>query len=156
MYSFTLALHSLNRWAVLISLTLICITSVRGWKKQLAFEQKNRLLQTITLSAVHLQLIIGLYLYFISPISSYFLSHFSKGIHDRELRFFGMEHIFVMIIAIVLMTIGNSKVKKAQTDHRKFKLQFIWFIIGLILILSSIPWSFSPLISRPIFRPFIF
>lgn len=156
MYTFTLAFHSWNRWAVLVSLILICMTSFRGWKRQLVFERKNRILQMITLSFAHLQLVIGLYLYFISPISNYFLSHFSEGIHDRELRFFGMEHISVMIIAIVFMTIGNSKVKKAQTDHRKFKLQFIWFGIGLILILSSIPWSFSPLISRPLYRPFIF
>lgn len=156
MYSFTLALHSWNRWVVLISMILICITSFRGWKKQLVFEQKNRILQTVTLSIAHLQLVIGLYLYFISPISSYFLSHFSEGIHERELRFFGMEHVFVMVIAIVLITIGNSKIKNAQTDNRKFKLQFVWFGIGLILIISSIPWSFSPLISRPLFRPFIF
>lgn len=156
MYTFTLALHSLNRWAVLISLILICVTSFLGWKRQLAFDRKNGILQTITLSLAHLQLVIGLYLYFISPISNYFLSHFSEAVHERELRFFGMEHILVMLLAIILITIGSSKVKKATADVQKFKLQFIWFGIGLLLILSSIPWSFSPLISRPLFRLFIF
>lgn len=155
-YTLTLNLHSWNRWAVLISLICIATISLYRWKKQLPFTKAYRIGQIITVSIAHLQLIIGLYLYFISPISNYFLSHFSESIHDRELRFFGMEHIFVMLIAIGVITVGNSKVKKAETDEQKFKLLFIWFGIGLVLILSSIPWSFSPLISRPLFRSFIF
>jgi hypothetical protein len=119
---------------------------------QLPFTRTYKFLQIATISIAYLQLIIGLYLYFISPISKYFLSHFTESIQDRELRFFGMEHITVMLIAIGVITSGNYKVKRASENEQKFKLLFIWFGIGLLLILSSIPWSFSPLISRPLLR----
>lgn len=72
----------------------------------------------------------------------------------RQIRFFGMEHITMMMIAITLITIGSAKAKRKTTDEAKFKTMAIWFSIALLLILSSIPWSFSPLTSRPLFRSF--
>jgi hypothetical protein len=60
----------------------------------------------------------------------------------------------VMLTAIILITIGSAKAKRKTTDQEKFKTMAIWLTIALLLILSSIPWSFSPLISRPMFRAF--
>lgn len=106
------------------------------------------------MGVVHLQFLIGLVLYFISPIVDYFLHHFKEAVHVRDIRFFGMEHICVMTVAVTAITIGAMKAKRKTSDAAKFKTMAIWFTIGLLLILSSIPWSFSPLISRPSFRPF--
>jgi formate/nitrite transporter FocA (FNT family) len=89
-----------------------------------------------------------------SPIVQYFFDHFKEAIHDRQIRFFGMEHITVMFISIIIITLGSIKAKKQTTDVLKFKTMAIWFTIALILIISSIPWAFSPLVSRPYFRPF--
>lgn len=72
----------------------------------------------------------------------------------REIRFFGMEHVFMMLAAIIIMTIGSVKVKRQPTDQLKFKTQLIWFSIGLLIIFTSIPWAFSPLIHRPWIRNF--
>jgi hypothetical protein len=106
------------------------------------------------LISAHIQLTVGVLLYSISPIVSYFWNNFGKAVHERQIRFFGMEHITVMISAVVVLTIGFSKVKKQKEDYQKFSSMFFWFGIVLLLILSSIPWSFSPLTSRPNFRDF--
>ncbi|MFN8284236.1 MAG: hypothetical protein U0U67_13540 [Chitinophagales bacterium] len=113
----------------------------------------NRVRHT-TATIAHIQLIIGLWLYGISPVVRYFLANFKEAIHQREIRFFGMEHITVMLVAMVVITIGSAMAKRKPTDLQKFKTMAIWFTFGLLLILSSVPWKFSPLISRPYFRAF--
>lgn len=60
----------------------------------------------------------------------------------------------MMLIGIIVISTGAKKVKQKQTDTEKFKAMAIWFTIGLLIILSSIPWEFSPLVSRPYFRGF--
>ena len=128
--------------------------SYRGWllkKEFLAFDNNVR---HVTATIAHVQLVLGLWLYFISPVVSYFLHHFSEAVHERQIRFFGMEHVTMMLTGIILITIGSVKAKRKSTDLEKFKTMAIWFTIALLVILSSIPWSFSPLVSRPLFRSF--
>ncbi|HWZ35774.1 MAG TPA: hypothetical protein VNW51_06410, partial [Mucilaginibacter sp.] len=69
------------------------------------------------------------------------------------IRFFGMEHITMMLIAITLITIGSAKIKQKPTDEQKFKAWAIWYTIALAIIFFSIPWAFSPFTSRPYYRP---
>ena len=107
-----------------------------------------------TATIAHIQLIIGLWLYAVSPITNYFINNSQEAIHLREIRFFGMEHSLMMLIAIIVITIGSVKAKRQSTDTEKFKTMAIWFTVGLLIILSSIPWQFSPLTSRPHFRAF--
>ena len=154
MYSTLLASHSLVRWLVLASLLFALFRAYHGWFSKRAFTPFDNSVRHWTATIAHIQLVLGLYLYFVSPITDYFLHHFKEAVHLREIRFFGMEHSLVMFIAITLITIGSAKAKRKQTDLEKFKTIAIWFSIGLLAILSSIPWAFSPLTSRPNFRPF--
>jgi cell division protein FtsW (lipid II flippase) len=154
MYSTLLALHSLVRWLVLTSLLLAIFFAYYGWLSKKRFTRMDNAIRHWTATIAHIQLILGLWLYFISPIVAYFLSHFNTAMHERAIRFFGMEHITMMLIGITIITIGSAKAKRKTTDHEKFKTMAIWFTIALLVILSSVPWSFSPLISRPNFRPF--
>ncbi|GAA3990557.1 hypothetical protein GCM10022210_50240 [Mucilaginibacter dorajii] len=125
-----------------------------GWLLKSGFSGFDNNVRHWTATITHIQLILGLWLYFISPIVAYFLQHFSTAMHERAIRFFGMEHITMMLIGIILITIGSAKAKRKTTDREKFKTMAIWFTLALLVILSSVPWSFSPLISRPNFRPF--
>ncbi|HVW95666.1 MAG TPA: hypothetical protein VHA56_06840 [Mucilaginibacter sp.] len=154
MYSFLLSLHSLIRWFVLASLLLAFFRAWRGWRGKKAYSQFDDRVRMIAALTAHLQLVLGLWLYFISPVVGYFLHHFKEAVHERQIRFFGMEHITMMLTAIVLITIGSAKARRQTTDNEKFKTMAIWFTISLLIILTSIPWSFSPLTSRPLFRPF--
>lgn len=154
MYPILLATHSLVRWLVLASLLLAIYRGYKGWLTGQTFSKADNTIRHTTATIAHIQLILGLWLYFISPIVDYFLDNFSEAVHQREIRFFGMEHITMMFIGIIVITIGSMKAKRKPTDLQKFKAMAIWYTIGLVIILSSIPWAFSPLISRPYFRPF--
>ncbi|AYL98634.1 hypothetical protein [Mucilaginibacter celer] len=154
MYAFILALHSLIRWFVLASLLFALYRTYAGWLGNKPFSKFDNRVRIITAAIAHVQLLIGLGLYFISPVVSYFLNNFKEAVHNRQIRFFGMEHITMMLIGITLITIASAKAKRKTSDKEKFKTMAIWLTIALLVILSSIPWSFSPLISRPLFREF--
>lgn len=155
LYSFLLAFHSFWRWVVLFTLVLSISRAFLGKKGHRSFSKKDHQLSLLTLISAHIQLTVGVVLYAISPVVSYFWNNFGKAVHERQIRFFGMEHVTVMISAVVVLTIGFSKVKKQKEDYEKFSAMYFWFGIALLLILSSIPWSFSPLTSRPNFRDFL-
>jgi len=139
---------------VLATLLYAIITAYKGWFSNKAFTKFDNNVRHITATVSHIQLSFGIWLYFVSPISNYFMQNPQQGLKLREIRFFGMEHGFMMIIAITVITIGSARAKRQSIDKNKFKTIAIWFTIGLLIILSSIPWQFSPLISRPYFRPF--
>ena len=154
MYQSLLILHSLVRWLVLISLLVAIVRAYSGWLGNKPFLKVDNTARIVAVTTAHIQLVIGICLYFISPVVRYFLNYFKEAVHQRETRFFGMEHITMMLVAIVLLTIGSVKTKRKTTDQQKFKTMAIWFTIALLIILSSIPWHFSPLTSRPYFRWF--
>jgi hypothetical protein len=145
MYITLLSIHSLVRWFVLLSLIFAVFIAFRGWLYKRKFSSLDHAVRKWTVTFAHIQFVLGFLLYTISPISRYFL---------REIRFFGMEHSFMMLAAVFIITIGSAKAKSKLTSEEKFKTMAIWFSIGLFAILTSIPWAFSPLISRPYFRFF--
>ncbi|RZM25498.1 MAG: hypothetical protein EOO88_19055 [Pedobacter sp.] len=154
MYQIFLPLHSMFRWLVLIFLIVAIFRAYLGMFKKTTFLSIDHIISNITAKVVQIQFCIGVVLYTTSPLVKYFLYNFNEAIHLREIGFFGMEHITMMSIAVAVISIGSDKVRKATDDKQKYKVMAIWFTIGLLLILTSIPWSFSPLISRPNFRFF--
>ncbi|RVT96489.1 hypothetical protein EOD41_20185 [Mucilaginibacter limnophilus] len=154
MYGIVLTLHSLVRWLVLGSLLFALYRSYRGLYGKRPYTKFENSVRIIAATAAHIQFVLGVYLYFISPVTNYFISNFSEAVHLREIRFFGMEHATMMLIAVALISTGSSKAKRKTEPRAKFKTQAIWLTIALIVILSSIPWPFSPLVHRPWLRPF--
>lgn len=154
MYNTVLTLHSLVRWLVLISLLIAIYRAFYGWFSQKTFSKFDGTVRLITATTAHIQFGLGLCLYFISPIIDYFLHNYKSAVKVDGIRFFGMEHSLMMLIAIILISIGSVKAKNKSNDKEKFKAMAIWFSLGLLIILISIPWPFSPLASRPFFRAF--
>ncbi len=154
MYPLLLALHSLFRWLVLSSLLFAIYRAYKGWLTNKLFSKFDNTVRHTTATIAHIQLILGLCLYFVSPVINYFLHHYKNAVHQREIRFFGMEHSVMMLTAIVIITLGSASSKRRVTGKEKFKTMAIWFSIALLIILISIPWTFSPLASRPLFRQF--
>ena len=148
MYQTLLSFHSLVRWFVLASLIVALVTAYRGWISKNKFSKTDNAIRHWTATISHVQLLIGLWVYFISPLISYFWSHYPETVHQRATRFFGMEHSLMMIVAIIVITIGSAKAKRKPTDLEKFKTMAIWFSIALFIILVNIPWPFSPFASR--------
>lgn len=153
MYTTLLFLHNLTRWFVLASLLYAVFVAWRGWLGNKPFTAADNKVRSITAAIMHTQFVLGIILYFVSPMVKYFLGNFKEAVHDRDLRFFGMEHSLMMLTAVVLITVGSVLTRKKETDAAKFKTMAIWYTIVLVFILVNIPWPFSPFgAQRPYFR----
>lgn len=137
MYHFVQKFHSGWAYIALLLLVLAVINSVIGMNSKKEFTAKDRKIALFGLIATHIQLVVGLILYFVSPLG---LASFGQ-MAESDIRIPSMEHPLVNIIAIVLITIGWSKHKKATTNEAKFKSIAIFYGLGLLLILSRIPWK---------------
>jgi uncharacterized membrane protein len=80
--------------------------------------------------------------------------YFKYGDDVTGAFFFGIIHIVLMLVAIILITIGSAMAKRKTGDEQKFKTILLWYSLGLLLILIAIPWPFSPLAQRPYMRFF--
>ena len=139
MYTGLQHLHSFFAYLVLLALITAIVVMYLGLSGNKPFQKKDKMFALIGLTATHLQFLFGLILYFVSPMGYKNLSGATMG--DSMSRLYALEHPLMMLIAVILITIGYSKHKKLAEDKRKFKTVFIFYLIGLILILSRIPWS---------------
>ncbi|NVJ85428.1 MAG: hypothetical protein HWE15_03935 [Algoriphagus sp.] len=132
--------HSGLAYLVLIALIVVVVLMLIGSLSGREFTEKDRKIALVAFILSHVQLLVGLILYFISPLG---LELFQSGsaMSDSVLRLTALEHPLINIVAIVLITIGYSRAKKAATSRAKFRSIYMLYAIGLVLILSRIPWS---------------
>ena len=144
MYQFVLFLHSWLRWLILVAFIIVILRSLAGWLRKLPYERYDNVLSIVLVSMFDVQILLGLLLYLVlSPITSAVFMDFGNAMHNPELRFWGVEHIFVMILAAVVIHLGRNFAKKAENNLVKFRVQSIYFLLSLILVLSRIPWGES-------------
>lgn len=154
MYSLTLWTHSWLRWVIVILLFVLAVRSCRGWLTKRAYTRTDNILRLVTVLVFDLQVMIGLYLYFfLSPVVKAAFEPDSHFMKDSQLRFYAMEHIFLMSIAVIILHTGNFLAKKAEDPQKKFKLMAITIILVFLSVLASIPWPFLPY-GRVLFRGF--
>lgn len=137
-----LHLHSHFRWLVLISgVAALFIAAIKVINKAPYSKMQKNLALVYTIIC-DLQLLAGLSLYFFfSYKTTPYLSNFAEGMKNPGIRFFLVEHIFIMLAAIVMAHIGSSVVKKADTDEKKNMKTMIFYGISILLVLLGIPWS---------------
>lgn len=150
MYTIFLVLHSTLRYIILLLLLISIAKSFLGWFGKKPYTKTDKKYALFSMFALHLQLLLGLTLYFISPKVQAGLADFKSAMKDTELRFWTVEHVAMMFIGIIIVTLGVSLSKRATLDINKHKRVAIWFTLGLLIILSSIPWPFSK-VPRPWF-----
>ncbi len=139
MYEFLKHAHSGWRWIVLATLIAAIIHALVNWRSGKMYNFKDRKPALYALIASHIQLVVGLILYFFSPMVQFSSNTMSNSL----LRFYTVEHLMVMIIGVVLITIGFAKAKRKLDTNQGYKTIFIYYLIALILILSRIPWPFQ-------------
>ncbi len=126
--------HSGLRWIALLLLLLAIINAFTAKN----YEKKHRLVNLFTMITFHTQLVLGIILYFISD-----KVQFTEGwMKEAMYRFYGMEHLSGMLLAIIAITIGHSKSKKGADAAAKFKAIKLWYVLALILVVAFIPWPF--------------
>jgi NAD/NADP transhydrogenase beta subunit len=139
MDNFIQKFHSGWAYLALLLLVFAVVNSFIGMSSKKEFTAKDRKIALFALIGTHLQLLVGLILYFVSEVGFKQLS--GAAMKNSELRLTVLEHPLINIIAIALITIGWIKHKKATTGEAKFKSIAIFFVLGLVLILIRIPWS---------------
>lgn len=142
MYNGLVHAHSGLRWVALI-LILVAIFNAAKSQNSGRYEKKDKMINLFAMIFMHIQLLIGLGLYFLSPKVAFVENWMSSDTAGGMYRFFGLEHIVGMVIAIALITMGRSKAEKklkgTRDKHRKILTSYT---IALVIILATIPWPF--------------
>lgn len=143
MYTTLQFIHSYWAYLVLFIVLLATINALAGLFTNKEYLPKDFRISLFALIVTHIQLLIGLILYFISPLGLKSISNNGMAVvmKDATLRLYAVEHITVMLLAVIFITIGYSKHKKKLVSKPKFKTLSIFYTLALILMLSRIPWQ---------------
>ena len=145
MYPILLSLHNIMRWVVVIAGLWLLIRTYMGlFTRSEWSDTESSAVRYYTIS-MDVQLVLGLILYFISPVTQAVMDNFGAAMGDDQLRFFGVEHISMMIIAVILAHVGSMMVKRAGESRSKFVRAAIWFTLSALVVVAAIPWD-RPLI----------
>jgi hypothetical protein len=152
MYNFLLLSHSWLRWVVLILAVLAIYRNYEGFSTGRKWTTTDKKFNTFFIGSMHLQLVIGLILYSgVSPMMAGIFADMGSAMKNKELRFWGVEHMAGMILAVLVAQIGSIKAKKQPSDAGKFRTAFFWFLAAIILVLVMIPFGiWNP--DRPLFH----
>ncbi|MBN2805472.1 MAG: hypothetical protein JXR22_02355 [Prolixibacteraceae bacterium] len=131
--------HSGLRWLVLIALLGLVVVTIAQLAGKKQYSESTRKLSLFSLIFSHVQFLVGLVLYFLSPKVIFA----GESMKNALLRFFLVEHIGLMVIALVLITMGYSKAKRALSREAKLKKTLLYYGLGLLLILLAIPWPWQ-------------
>ncbi len=135
-------LHSYLAYVVLAVLIFAVFNALMGWLGKRDFTMhKDLRISLFALILTHIQLVIGLIVYFVSANGLKALQTLGMGGLNSAARLLAVEHPFTNILAIALITIGWSRHKRKQESSAKFKSIAIFYGLGLLLILSRIPWA---------------
>ena len=140
-YSIMFHAHSGLRWLILLLAVVLVVKSLIGLFGGGKYSKLDNILSASFVGFMHTQLLLGIYLYFTSSLVKTAFLDFGAAMKDSELRFWSVEHISVMILAIVAAQGGRSIMKRASDDSVKFRFQAIFFGVSLLLMLFAIPWD---------------
>lgn len=135
--------HNILRWVVLLSALVTLYAVFGGMLRRQAWGVLQRVSGLVFSSAVGLQIVLGLVLYGISPITLGAMKDMSAAMKNSMMRFYAVEHIFIMILAFVAAQLGYSLSKRSDNDARKYRIAAIGYSLAVLLILAGIPWKYS-------------
>ncbi len=142
MYNTVSTLHSYWAYLVLLILILATFNALIKFLAKKEFHAKDFRISLFTLIVMHIQLIIGIVLFFVSDYLRLISDMGMGGImKNSTLRSNIIEHPITMLLVVALITIGYSKHKKKLTSTSKFKTIAIFYTLSLVLVLAMIPWN---------------
>ena len=152
LYALVLFVHSYVRWALVLAAVVTGLRSFVASGRGAAWGPSYERWHKALLSLADAQFTLGTLLYLLlSPISSAFFADFRHGVHDRVLRFFGLEHAVMMVLAVAVLHIGRGASKSAPSARLRHRRVWVSCLAFLALAGSSIPWP-GLLHGRPLFR----
>ena len=152
MYNFFLDAHSWLRWAVVIAGLLAVGRAIAGAAGGRSWSRTDERAGFWFVTLLDLQMVLGLVLYFVlSPITRTALQDFGAAMKSSGLRFWGVEHLFGMIVGVVLVHLGRARTRKLSDSPARHRVAAVSYTLGLLAILASIPWPGMPN-GRPLIR----
>ena len=130
-----LHLHSGLRYLILLFLLTAIVKSLAGWLGKKPFKKADNLVAVILVALVHTQALVGIVVYAMSDMVIAGLADMGGTMKNTGLRFWTVEHAVIMLLVVVLITIGRSKSKKAETDELKHKKGAIFYMIALVFVI---------------------
>jgi hypothetical protein len=150
-YLTLVAVHSYLRWIVLLLALFAVMRAFTGWRTSRAWTPADDSVGRYFSLALDLQILVGLILYVaVSPYTQAAFADFGAAMRDSVLRFFAVEHIFGMLVAVALVHIGRARSRRNMPSVLRHRTAFIFFGLGFLAMLASIPWPFVPA-GRPLF-----
>ena len=141
MYPFVLGLHNTLRWGVLLAAAYLLVLVVAGLTGRRSWTRRESVAASVYTSFMYLQLLIGLSLYIgVSPYMQAILDHFGEAMNSGETRFFAVEHVTGMLLAVLFAHLGNLLYRRQATDAGRYRVAGLWFGLSLLCVLALIPW----------------
>ena len=150
MHSFFLALHSWNRWVLLVTAILLVVKSLAAFIQQKPYASSDRQLALVLFWSLNIQLLIGLVLLGVSPFMQAAYGDMSATMSNAATRFYLAEHPVMAILAIGAGHFGIARAKKSADDRAKHRFILIGVGLCVVLLLAVIPWPQLPY-GRPLF-----
>lgn len=149
MYPITLAAHNIMRWVVVVLAIYALVRIFMGVFGKREFTETDRKALSFYAIGMDIQLLLGLLLYFfLSPITTAALGNFGAAMSNSAIRFFAVEHILLMVVAVVLAHVATIMARRATTSASKFNRAAIWLSLSVLAVLVSIPWATRPLLPQ--------
>ena len=156
MYSAILTVHSYLRYAVLLLVLLVVIRYAAGLLSSRAWNDGDEGIGRWMIRVWDLQFLLGLVLYFLSPIVQFGFANFGAAMGDAQLRQFLIEHPLLNVLAIGALHVGWIRAGKAADDRGRMVRALLFIAIAAALVLLSIPWSGRPLLRTTVGAPQLF
>ncbi|WP_026897609.1 hypothetical protein [Daejeonella oryzae] len=144
MYKILLGAHSGFRYIIFVLIAVALVMALTGLFGKKNYTELNRKINLFTLISAHIQLLLGLVLYFFSPFVNY--ANMGVAMKDTVSRYWTVEHLVMMIFAVILITVGHSRSKKAVDAFFKHRSIAIYYGLAILVILAAIYQSGRPLI----------
>ena len=142
LYTGLLHTHNLFRWLVLVTLLIAVLLAFAGWFGKKEWIKRDNITGLLLTIFIDIQFLVGIILYaFVSPITKAAFNDFGTAMKNADLRFYAVEHILMMIIALVLVHVGRAKSKKANASWKKHRASAIFYGLAFIIIILAIPWN---------------
>jgi Na+-driven multidrug efflux pump len=143
LYPFVLAIHSVVRWLVLIVGLLAAGKAIAGWLGKRAWLRLDDRLGAMFTGIMDAQFVVGLLLYVVfSPLTRAGFANFGAAMQEPTLRFFLVEHMPMMVAAVVLTHVGRALSRRAADDAKKHQRAALFFSLAMLAVLVGIPWPF--------------
>jgi hypothetical protein len=144
LYLFLKDAHSVLRWFVIFAAVWALVRAWSGLFSRGTWTKADRISGLVFSSVLNLQVLLGIALYAVSPITRAAMGNFAAAMKDDTLRFFAVEHATGMILAAILAQVGFSASKRATDDRARFRKAAIFYTAATVILLLSIPWPFLP------------